>query len=132
MRDDPARIAEIQAWLALAAEGLRATNHELTATPPIFGDLVFHCQQAVEKLCKAFLVRHDVVFRKTHNLEELGEQCLGVDPTLRQIVDRAVPLTEYAWRFRYPGEPESPTDEEARDALAVARAVSEAITARLR
>jgi hypothetical protein len=68
----------------------------------------------------------------THNLEELGEQCLGVDPTLRHIVDQAVPLTEYAWRFRYPGEPESPTDEEARDALAVARAVSEAIATRLR
>jgi HEPN domain-containing protein len=132
MPHDPVRSAEIQAWLALAAEDLRAADHELTAAPPIYGDLVFHCQQAVEKLFKAFLVRHDVVFRKTHNLEELGEQCLGVDPTLRQIIDRAVPLTEYAWRFRYPGETESPTDEEARDALAVARAVSEAITTRLR
>lgn len=71
------------------------------------------------------------MFRKTHNLEELGEQCLAIDPTLREVVDRAVPLTEYAWRFRYPGEPDAPTDAEAHDALASARAVREAITTRL-
>ena len=71
------------------------------------------------------------MFRKTHNLEELGEQCLAIDPTLRDAVDRAVPLTEYAWRFRYPGEADGPTDEEAQDALAVARAVRVAITTRL-
>jgi HEPN domain-containing protein len=103
----------------------------LTASPPILGDLVFHCQQAVEKLFKAFLVWHDIVFRKTHNLEELGEQCLRIDPTLREVVDRAVPLTEYAWRFRYPGEPDAPTHEEVGDALAAARAVLKAITMRL-
>ena len=131
MPHDPARVAEVRAWLARAAEDLRAADHELTANPPILGDLVFHCQQAVEKLFKAFLVWHDVVFRKTHNLEELGEQCLGIDPTLGEIVDRAVPLTEYAWRFRYPGEPDTPTHEEAGDALAAARAVLDAITLRL-
>ena len=114
MPHDPARVAEVRAW-----------------RPPILGDLVFHCQQATEKLFKAFLVWHDVVFRKTHNLEELGEQCLAIDSTLREVVDRAVPLTEYAWRFRYPGEPDAPAEEEARDALAVARAVRGAITTRL-
>lgn len=131
MRHDPARVAEVRAWLSRAAEDLRAADHELTASPPILGDLVFHCQQAAEKLFKAFLVWHDVVFRKTHNLEELGEQCLRVDPTLGEVVDRAVPLTEYAWRFRYPGEPDTPTHEEAGDALAAARAVLAAITTRL-
>jgi HEPN domain-containing protein len=131
MPHDPARVAEVRAWLVRAAEDLRAADHELTASPPILGDLFFHCQQATEKLFKAFLVWHDVVFRKTHNLEELGEQCLAIDPTLREVVDRAVPLTEYAWRFRYPGEPDAPTDDEARDALASARAVREAITTRL-
>ena len=81
MPHDPARVAEVGAWLVRAAEDLRAAVHVLTANPPILGDLVFHCQQATEKLFKAFLVWHDVVFRKTHNLEELGEQCLAVDPS---------------------------------------------------
>jgi len=54
-----------------------------------------------------------------------------MDSTLRSLVDRAVPLTEYAWKFRYPGEDEEPTREEAERALAVAREAFEAIRARL-
>jgi predicted nucleotidyltransferase len=65
------------------------------------------------------------------SLEEIGEQCLDVDRTLRSLVDRAVPLTEYAWRFRYPGEPEEPSLEEADQALAIAREVYASVLARL-
>lgn len=73
-----------------------------------------------EKSLKGFLVWHDRPFRKTHSLEELGEQCLQLNPTLRYLVDLAVPLTEYAWKFRYPGEPEEPSMEEVHNALQVA------------
>ena len=51
--------------------------------------------------------------------------------TLKPLVDRAVPLTEYAWRFRYPGEPEEPSVTEAQIALALAREVYEVILSRL-
>ncbi len=40
-------------------------------------------------------------------------------------------LTDFAWKYRYPGEPESPTREEAEAALALARAVYDAVLARL-
>lgn len=61
--------------------------------------------------------------KSAHNLEEIGEQCLVVDPTLTEIVDLAAPLTEYAWRFRYPGDPEGIDSEEAGEALKAARMV---------
>ena len=35
--------------------------------------------------------------------------------------DPAVPLTQYAWALRYPGEPEQPTREEAEEALTLSR-----------
>jgi hypothetical protein len=70
-------------------------------------------------------------FGKTHNLEEIGEQCLRLDPTLKQVVDRATPLTDYAWKFRYPGQPSEPSPPEAEKALATARQVYEAVLARL-
>lgn len=44
---------------------------------------------------------------------------------------QAAPLTEYAWKFRYPGDPEQPTSDEAQSALAIARAVSQEILERL-
>jgi hypothetical protein len=43
MPHDPARVSEVRAWFGRAAEDLRAAAHELTAAPPILGDLVFHC-----------------------------------------------------------------------------------------
>ncbi len=70
---------------------------------------------------------HGIPFRKTHSLEEIGEQCLQIDQTLQTLVDVAVPLTDYASRVRYPGEPEEPAVDEARGALALAREGYEAI-----
>src|SRR5712692_10251667 len=111
---DPVLVAETRAWLRKAAEDLRAADVERTAEPPVTGDIVFHAQQAAEKVLKGFLVWHGQTFRKTHSLEELGEQCLKIEVALKMLIDRAVPLTEYAWKFRYPGEPEEPSKGRSR------------------
>jgi HEPN domain-containing protein len=123
MPHDPALVAETKAWLTRAATDLRAAEHALTAQPPLGADSAFHCQQAAEKAMKAFLTWHNMPFRRVHSLEEIGEQCLQIEPSLRQTVDRVVPLTEYAWKFRYPGTVKEPTATEAQEALAAARAV---------
>lgn len=128
---DPVLLVETRGWLAKAHSDLRAAEHEFLAAPPLLDDVVFHCQQAAEKSMKGFLTWHGCPFRKTHSLEELGEQCLQLDSTLRDLVDRAVPLTEYAWKFRYPGEPEGPAPVEAEEAFGVARDVFAAVLARL-
>jgi HEPN domain-containing protein len=130
MPHDPARISDTKSWLARAADDLEAAERLLKA-PALFGAAVFHCQQAAEKALKGFLAWHDTPFRKTHDLEESGEACIAIDATLRETIERAIPLTEYAWKFRYPGEPEEPTREEAEDALAAARDVYAAIAALL-
>lgn len=86
---------------------------------------LFHAQQAVEKAIKGFLGWHDRTFR------ELGEATAAVDSTLEPVLRRAAPLTEYAWRFRYPGDVNEPPVEEARQALETARDVFEAVLSRL-
>jgi HEPN domain-containing protein len=131
MRYDPKRVADTRAWLMRAALDLRAAEFEQTADPPISGDIAFHSQQLVEKTLKAFLTWHDQPFRKTHNLVELGEPCAAIVPSLEPLLRRAAVLTEYAWRFRYPGEPEEPPAEEADEALTLAREVYDAVLARL-
>ena len=82
-----------------------------------------HCQQAVEKALKAFLASHDRPFRKTHDLVELGAECVAIDVTLEPHLRATALLTEYAWRYRYPGEPSEPEESEIRQALDRARAV---------
>ena len=131
MSHDRALVSETKAWFVKVETDLRAAECDLTASPPILADVVFHCQQAAEKTAKGFLTWHGRPFRKTHSLEELGEQCLDVDPGLKPLIDPAVPLTEYAWKFRYPGEPEEPTREEVETALSLARKLYDAILGRL-
>lgn len=131
MRPDPVRVDDTRQWLAKVAIDMRAADIDMAASPPLVEDVVFHCQQAVEKSLKAFLLWHDVPFRKTHSIEEIGEACLALDETLRHLIDCAAPLTEYAWRYRYPAFPEPPTQEEAEEALAIARQVRDAVLSRL-
>jgi HEPN domain-containing protein len=130
MPHDPARVADTISWFGKAANDLRAGNHELTAVPPLTDDTVFHAQQAAEKAMKGFLTWHDQPFRKTHDLGEVGRQCMAIDGSLEPLLRRAERLTVYAWAFRYPGDAEAPSVEEAQAALAVARAVVEAMLAR--
>ena len=131
MRHDPARFADTKAWLAKAGSDLRAGAHDLTSVPAFTGDAVFHAQQAAEKAFKGFLAWHDVPFGKTHDLARLGTQCAEIEPVLAPLGQRASKLTDYAWKYRYPGEPEEPPREEAESALVLAREVYEIILARL-
>ncbi|WP_447972362.1 HEPN domain-containing protein [Nitrospira sp. Kam-Ns4a] len=129
MRPDICR--EVGEWLARAADDIREADHDLRAQPPLLRGAVFHCQQAAEKALKAFLVARERPFRKTHDLDELGQAAVALDSTLTEVVTAAIDLTPYAWRFRYPGESEEPSREEAERALALAREVYEAVLARL-
>jgi HEPN domain-containing protein len=132
MGPEDARLQDVRAWLSKAEFDLRAAAHEVSASEErLWADVVFHSQQASEKAMKAFLAWHDAPFRKTHNIEELGDRCLELDPTLQAIADQAAPLTEYAWKFRYPGEAVEPERAEAEQALAAARNVYEAVLTRL-
>lgn len=131
MPPDPGTIAEARAWFKKASVDLRAANLELRDAPLLNTDIVFHAQQAAEKSMKGFLTFHARTFRKTHNLVELGEACAALDPALEALMRRAATLTEYAWRFRYPGDPEEPNDREAGDALGLAREVYDSLLSRL-
>jgi HEPN domain-containing protein len=125
------RIADTRAWLIKASKDLRGAEIDLAAEPPLLEDVMFHGQQAVEKTLKAFLTWHDCRFRKTHDLVEIGGQCVALDPTLEPLLRRAAPPTEYAWKYRYPGEAPEPIQTEAEEALTLARKVIDAVLARL-
>ena len=131
MLPDRARIEDTKTWLTKASSDLAAGAHDLKAVPPFAGDATFHAQQAGEKAFKAFLAWHDVPFGKTHDLAALGRACSRIDASILPFGQRAARLTDYAWKYRYPGEAEDPSREEAESALALAGEVYEAVRARL-
>jgi HEPN domain-containing protein len=63
---------ETKNWLIKAINDYK-TAEKLINLPEneiITDTLCFHCQQAVEKLLKAFLVYHKIGFQKVHTIEE--------------------------------------------------------------
>ena len=119
---------ETRQWLAKAYSDLRAAEVALGAD--LAEVAVYHCQQAAEKTLKAFLVFRQEPFRKTHNLKELGQACLALDPNLPSSVVESFHLTEYAWIFRYPGSPRDLEAGEAETALRAARRLYEDLAGR--
>lgn len=122
-----ARRDEAADWLLRAYNDVRAARVDLDVSPPLLGDAAFHCQQAIEKALKGLLACRDEPFTKTHDLGELGQACLRHEPSLEELVRRGAPLTEYAWRFRYPGPVVDPERGEVEAALDVAVAVVQAV-----
>ena len=131
MQPDPQRLADTASWLRKASNDLRYAGIDLAAQPAAPEDAVFHCQQAVEKALKAFLVWSDVPFPKSHDLGRWGNQAAQLDPSLEELVDRIVDLSKYAWMFRYPGDPIEPSSDEAREVLARAEAVVHEVRGRI-
>lgn len=69
--------------------------------------------------------------RKTHDLGDLSPECVAIDDSLQAAISHAEGFTQYAWRFRYPGEPYEPDSAEAQDGLQKAEAAVGEVERRL-
>ncbi len=78
---------EVKDWLIKAESDFKVIEHELKLSEDeIVKDAVcFHCQQAIEKYLKAFLIYHKVYYEKTHNIEYLLVECGKIDDDFRDI-----------------------------------------------
>jgi len=126
----PPELAAVRAWLTRARHDWLAAQALFTPGAVVLDVIAFHCQQAVEKTLKAFLVSRGIEFEKTHDLGWLLDLCVGEDPGLDALREALKPLSAFAVAFRYPG-PSEPTRTQVAQGLAVVRDVWEAVTRRL-
>ena len=92
---------------------------QLETAEPATDGICFHCQQAIEKALKAWLIWVETDFQPIHNIEVLLAMCEGSDESFRAL--RAVEsLTPYAVGIGYGDDYYLPSVEEAREALALA------------
>lgn len=92
----------VDLWLKKAGRDLRFSKAALTLEEQFFDEIVFHCQQSVEKSIKAFLAMHKEPFGKTHDIGELLLSVSKIDVELAQLLDSAKILSKYAVAIRYP------------------------------
>lgn len=104
----------IENWLKKAENDLKIVKHELELSEEemVKDGACFHCQQAVEKYLKAYLIFHKIDFPRTHNIEFLLEQAAKIDPEFSQI--NVEELTDFGVDIRYPDSFYIPEMDEVR------------------
>jgi len=103
-------------WVCKAEEDFAGAKHLARVRKQPMPNLVCYlCQQCAEKYLKARLQEAGVLFPKTHNLEELLDLLLPVEPLWESLRPALAQLTDYAVEFRYPGE--NATEAQAKRAV---------------
>ena len=111
---------QVEDWILLADKDLHAAEIILANDEyPLTNIVAFHCQQAIEKYLKAFLIENDISLVRMHDLIKLNGMVneikhLGIDEK------KLIVLNEVYTDSRYPGDlglmPDgTPTNEQAKE-----------------
>ncbi|RKU14438.1 DNA-binding protein [Candidatus Poribacteria bacterium] len=121
----------VQQWLKKANLDLQAAKLLCAGELDDYFVSGFHAQQAVEKYIKAFLVRYQIEFPKTHDIRRLRQLVARQNATLAERLESADVLTPYGVDMRYPEEFEVVSQKRAEQAVALAEWVKAEILAEI-
>ncbi|MBC7400057.1 MAG: HEPN domain-containing protein [Mucilaginibacter sp.] len=125
----PALKAYVEAWVAKAEHDLISAQRLLEIEPMILDNACFHCQQAVEKYLKAYLIYKGLDVERTHDIIFLLSQCANFDPAFATI--EPLNINAYAVRGRYPDTNLMPEKEEAESYYQLAQQIKLLVTEKI-
>jgi HEPN domain-containing protein len=91
-------------WLIKGQEDWDAVEILIAQEHPPKTAVCFHCQQCIEKLLKAILVREQIEFPKTHDIGRLIELVRDSVPDTTEFSKHAKKLSVHGVDVRYPDE----------------------------
>ncbi len=117
-------------WIEKAEADFHSAGREYRARKhPNYDAACFFSQQCSEKYLKARLAEAKQTVPRTHDLVELLELVLTLEPLWETLRTRLEKLSNYAVNYRYPGE--SATRELAKQAVAHCKVIRLTIRASL-
>lgn len=98
-------------WINMAKKDLRGAEilYEARGVEEL---VAFHCQQAVEKHLKAFLIKETGILHSGHYLMGLLKKCYQIDEMFKEFIFQTTFLNSYYIETRYPAEDGLIIDEE--------------------
>lgn len=108
----------VSEWISKALNDLSCAKALAETQGEYFDQVCFLAQQCIEKLLKAYLIKHKHEVTKTHDLVKLTSDCNKINSCFEKWKDIALTLTIYSVDFRYPGE--NATKEEANESIVIA------------
>ena len=100
----------IKDWIIVADKDIISVR-ELMKNSQLVSAAAFHCQQAIEKYFKAYLLEHDWELQKTHDLMKLYSEIkkikdLQIDEDTLMEIDKVYMDTRYPDDYVEPSEKE--------------------------
>jgi HEPN domain-containing protein len=121
--------AYVESWLDKAEHDLMSAQRLIEIEPVILDNACFHCQQAMEKCLKAYLIYNGFDVQKTHDIIDLLVDCAKYDSIFAAI--DPLDINAYAVRGRYPDTNLMPTKEEAESYYQLALEIKSLTTERI-
>ncbi len=100
-------------WIEKADHDILACETIIEHQPIILDVACFHCQQAVEKYLKLFLLYNKQEIIKTHNLDILLKNCSDIDIDFKSVDVKN--MENFAVRVRYPHDSIIPSMKETKE-----------------
>jgi HEPN domain-containing protein len=95
---------EIKQWITKGDHDLGTAKVTYLHIPEYLDTITFHCQQAVEKYLKAYLIFQTTSFRFSHDLIYLLDLITQKDSDFEILYGVVSELQGYAVEIRYPNE----------------------------
>lgn len=92
----------VKLWVEKADHDLGTAELTHQHIPKYRDTIAFHCQQAVEKYLKAYLVFCDIPPKRTHDLILLLGLISEIEAVTDDLFEMAAELQDYAIEVRYP------------------------------
>ncbi len=125
------QIDEIKQWIIKGDHDLGTAKITFLHIPEYLDTVTFHCQQAVEKYLKAFLIFKSTTFKFTHDLIYLLEMISQTDLDFEDYYDVISELQGYAVEIRYPNESIFLSVDKVENALNTAKSIREIVVTKM-
>lgn len=119
---------EIKQWIIKGDHDLGTAQVTYLYIPEYLDTVTFHCQQAVEKYLKSYLIFLVTSFKFTHDLIYLLDLISEKDTDFDVYYDLLSELQGYAVEVRYPNDTIYLSKEKVEKAIQIAREIRELIT----
>ena len=122
---------EIIDWIIKGDHDLGTAKLTYINIPEFIDTTAFHCQQAVEKYLKSYLIYLSVPFRHSHDLIYLFELITPNDPDIEEYYDDLLELQGCAVELRYPNETIFLSPEKVEKAISTAKCIRTFVTSKM-
>lgn len=125
------QVNEIKQWVIKGDHDLGTAKITYLHIPEYLDTVTFHCQQAVEKYLKAYLIFQSTTFRFSHDLVYLLDLITQNDSDFEEYYDTVSELQGYAVEIRYPNETIYLSNEKVEKAMSIAKTVRQLVVLKM-